>query len=579
VRFHLSLFLILVPLCFGQSWMQWGANPQHTGSVIVLGQPARRVIHESVFDPFARLIQAENGGNLLAHYQPPLTDGRDVFVAFKTGVYHSCNPPGSLQPAPCGRDAWDRQIWGQKRMVWGHNRLRERWRFESDWKPVPAAGGLGWEPVFHAAGSERFVYVPAAGGELIRLRRGNGRIDRRFQPFGAPTDLNKYLVGPVTVDDHGTVYYNVLQLNPQDPWANGFQGAEPSDLPGAWLVKITNTGTVTLADYKTLIPSAPSTCRASFSFEQLPWPPAPDAVPQSVPCFSQRPGVNVAPAVAPDGTIYTVSRGHHPQGARYSYLIALNPDLSLKWAASLRERLRNGCGGLLPIGGPNGCRHGTPANGVDPATNELPAGMVVDLSTSSPVVAPDGSVLYGASTAYNYLRGHLFHFDANGSFLNAFDFGWDTTPAVWPHGDTYSIILKENNYPIGSYCFHPLFCPARENGPYYITQLDANLNVEWRFQNTTTEACERLDDGTLRCALGPRRGGFEWCINAPAVDVLGTVYANSEDGYLYVIGQGGKLIDRVFLSLAIGAAYTPLSIGFDGKIYTENDGRMFVIGR
>jgi hypothetical protein len=34
----------------------------------------------------------------------------------------------------------------------------------------------------------------------------------------------------------------------------------------------------------------------------------------------------------------------------------------------------------------------------------------------------------------------------------------------------------------------------------------------------------------------------------------------------------------IFLNLAIGAAYTPLSIGPDGKTYTENDGHMFVVG-
>jgi hypothetical protein len=32
------------------------------------------------------------------------------------------------------------------------------------------------------------------------------------------------------------------------------------------------------------------------------------------------------------------------------------------------------------------------------------------------------------------------------------------------------------------------------------------------------------------------------------------------------------------LNLAIGAAYTPLSIGSDGKIYTQNDGELFVAG-
>ena len=34
----------------------------------------------------------------------------------------------------------------------------------------------------------------------------------------------------------------------------------------------------------------------------------------------------------------------------------------------------------------------------------------------------------------------------------------------------------------------------------------------------------------------------------------------------------------VFTNLALGAAYTPLAIGPDGKIYTQNDGHLFVIG-
>jgi len=69
-----------------------------------------------------------------------------------------------------------------------------------------------------------------------------------------------------------------------------------------------------------------------------------------------------------------------------------------------------------------------------------------------------------------------------------------------------------------------------------------------------------------------------WCVNAPAVDVNGTVYANSEDGNVYVIGQQGFLQSQLFLNLAIGAAYTPISLGPDGKIYTQNDGHLFVIG-
>src|SRR5207245_1272719 len=80
----------------------------------------------------------------------------------------------------------------------------------------------------------------------------------------------------------------------------------------------------------------------------------------------------------------------------------------------------------------------------------------IDQSSSSPVVTPDGGVLYGAYTRYNFARGHMFRFDKNGNFVAAFD----------------------NN-------------------------------------------------------------GFEWCINAPAVDQFGNVYVNSEDGRLYAIRQGG----------------------------------------
>jgi len=32
------------------------------------------------------------------------------------------------------------------------------------------------------------------------------------------------------------------------------------------------------------------------------------------------------------------------------------------------------------------------------------------------------------------------------------------------------------------------------------------------------------------------------------------------------------------LDLALGAAYTPLAIGPDGKVYTEDEGTLFVIG-
>ena len=67
-------------------------------------------------------------------------------------------------------------------------------------------------------------------------------------------------------------------------------------------------------------------------------------------------------------------------------------------------------------------------------------------------------------------------------------------------------------------------------------------------------------------------------MNSLAVDERGVVYINSEDGHLYAINQGGTVRERIFLQLALGAAYTPLSLGVEGRIYTQNAGRLFVVG-
>ena len=72
--------------------------------------------------------------------------------------------------------------------------------------------------------------------------------------------------------------------------------------------------------------------------------------------------------------------------------------------------------------------------------------------------------------------------------------------------------------------------------------------------------------------------GFEWCVNAPAIDRKGNVFVNSEDGNLYAIRPDGTLRDHLFLDTALGAAYTPLSISNDGRILTQNNGHLFVVG-
>jgi len=553
-----------------------------------LGQSPNRQLAKLTYDPFVAQEQAENFGELLTHYQAPLTNGQDVFMEFTSGTYVSCDPPGSYTPFPCGNDNWFNQVWNEKRLHWEAGQLVEKWSFASDWKPEPDAGGElgGWQPVFHAALSGDAVWVPGAGGTVFKLAPGSGQVIARYNPFGTTIDPNTFVSSPITVDVQGNVYYNVLKLNitdnpsTNDPWAYGpnFDGTNVTDIPGAWLVKISSAGTISKVSYQSLTfsPPAPSTCYGTFSLTQLPWPPGPTEVPRTVSCLSQRPGLNVTPAIAPDGTIYSVTVAHNPFASRYAYIVAFNPDLSLKWTASLRDRLNDGCGGLVPIATSpapqaNTCRYG--ANlGVEPETNLQPAGRVIDQSSSSPVVTPDGGVIYGAYTLYGFNRGHMFSFDVNGNFVATFNFGWDSTPAIYPHHGTYSIVIKDNHYDAGNYCepipFIPIsqiVCVDAPKGPYYITQLDPNMNIEWQFKNTSTDATHN--------------NGFEWCINAPAIDLIGNVYANSEDGNLYVIRQGGSLQGKIFLNQALGAAYTPLSLGPDGRIYTENDGILFAVGQ
>jgi hypothetical protein len=565
--FSLTLVALASLTLYAQSlsWTQWSKDPQHTGQINVAGQGLNSVLADLVYDPFVDIEKnPSNGdGDLLVHYQTPLTDGDDVFMEFKSGTYTSMTN-------------WEAQTWNQKRFHWENGQLVEKWTFQSDWKPVPF-GSPFWEPVYHAVLAGGNIYDPGFGGTVYKLDRATGAVITRINPFGNNVDQKIFVAGPLSADSAGNVYYNAIKLANNNPWT--------VDVINSWLVKIAPNNTAIKATFTSLTPGAPAAndpCNVGFSNSQLPWPPSPNAIPPTAPCGTQRPGINIAPAIAPDGTIYTASRAHLV--TRYCYLVAVNPDLTPKWNASLRGRLNDGCNVLIPPNGtPGGCRVGA-TTGIDPGSNEPPPGRIFDDSTASPTVAPDGSVLFGVLTVYNYLQGHLFKFSSTGEFQGSYPFGWDVTPAIYSHGATYSIVLKDNHYSTGSYCGVEQFCPSDRtattpNDPeaYYITQLNHNMNVEWKFQNTNTLSCTRQPNGSVTC-VDDHPNGFEWCVNAFGIDRNGVVYANSEDGNIFALNQGGTLKQKMFLQLALGAAYTPLTIGPDGKIYTQNDGHLFVVG-
>jgi outer membrane protein assembly factor BamB len=511
--------------------------------VAVVGQPLLHLMSDIVVDPFVAQEQASSDGDLFVHYQVPLVDDDGVYMAFKSGTYTT-------------PEHWETQSWSIHGLRWQDNTLADRWTAPSDWKPVPADGAAFFEPVFHAVLANGFVYMPAAGGTLLQLDRSDGHIVRRINPFTS-VDPNVFVSGVPAADAAGNIYYGAFALDASSGWGK--------DITGAWLVKAQPDGSARAVPFASLLPNAPKPtdqCTSVFGLSaSRPLPPSPTAVAPSVTCGAVRPGINAAPAIAADGTIYVVGLTNF--NSAWSYLAAVNPDLTPKWSASLRNLFHDGCGVLVPFGTTSrACRAGTTV-GVDPSDNQPGSGRVIDDSTSSPVALPDGSVLYGTYTGYNGARGHLVHFSSSGAFLHSYDFGWDTTPAVWEHGGTWSIVMKENFY----------FAPAK----YFITQLDANLKAEWQFKSTNTLACGRGPDGNVTC-VDEQPNGFEWCVNAPAIDSRGTVYANSEDGNLYAIGQPGVVQETIFLQLALGAGYTPVSIGPDGKIYAQNAGHLFAVG-
>ncbi|HXB20034.1 MAG TPA: hypothetical protein VNV88_01575 [Candidatus Solibacter sp.] len=579
----MALVVFLSLTASAQDWPQWALNPQHTEFLSnTTGQPLNQNLVNLIYDQNIKAEQADPNaaGTLLVHYQVPLIDGNDTFIESKDGTYSN--------------NTYSTQKWHQNKYTWVGSNFTKVWTFDTDWY-APGSSNDFWEPVYHAVLANGFLYDPGKGGTIFKINKTDGSVVKRINPFGTTIDPNTYTASPLSTDGHGNIFYNVVQISTA-PTVSFFA----SDVVNSWLVKVGPDDSVTKVSYTTLlsqatikgdaVPAGNSRCNVSFTPSELPWPPQPNANPQTTPCGTQRAALNVAPAIASDGTIYTVSKAHFV--SRYNYLIAVNSNLTGKWAASMRGRLNDGCGVSFPIGNPGGananggCRAGATL-GVDPATNEPPPARVIDDSSATPTVAPDGSIFFGAYTRYNFAQGHMLHFSANGDFLNSFNFGWDNTPAIFPHNGTYSVIFKNNHYGgpgFGSYCDDTNWCPQRSAsqtlGPqqFFVTQFDPNLNIEWNFKNTNTQSCTRNADGSLTCVTD-HPDGFEWCVNAAVVDANGTVYANSEDGNLYAIGQGGILLQRIFQQLAIGAAYTPASMDAKGRIYSQNDGHLFVVGK
>lgn len=277
-----------------QDWPQWAQNPQHTGLVRVEGQAPKQQLADIVYDPFVAQEQVEENGELLVHYQVPLVIKEHVYMEFKTGTWIPCSSPGSwVFGEACGPNTWNQQVWNEKALVWRGGNLATEWTFQSDWKaepvgsPLIGAGGLaGWEPVFHAVVTGRFVYVPGFGGTVWKVNPENGKAVSQINPFGLTVDPNTFVSGPLSADDHGNVYYNAIKLiDPTlaDPWGG-------SDVLGAWLVKVTPEDAAATVTYATLVPGRQQ--RSQLARESFSIRPRPHGHPARPPCQQASPAAH-----------------------------------------------------------------------------------------------------------------------------------------------------------------------------------------------------------------------------------------------------------------------------------------------
>jgi hypothetical protein len=201
---------------------------------------------------------------------------------------------------------------------------------------------------------------------------------------------------------------------------------------------------------------------------------------------------------------------------------------------------------------------------LDPRSGR-PAG-VGGQSSATPMVGPDGDVYYGVRESpfgSNDYRGWMLHFSADLSQEKIPGaFGWDTTASVVPSDlvpsydgpSSYLIATKYNRY---------------TEGIYQIGLLDPNVAMVDPYSHADVmNEVETVD--------GPS-GHYEWCINDAAVDPYsGSIFANSEDGYLYRWDlASNRIIQGARLNGGYMEAYTPTLIGPDGTVYSINGGSLY----
>jgi len=217
----------------------------------------------------------------------------------------------------------------------------------------------------------------------------------------------------------------------------------------------------------------------------------------------------------------------------------------------------------------------------DPVSGQ--AAWMLDDSSASPTVGPDGDVYYGVleNPFPNHDdRGWLLHFDSTLAIQKTpGSFGWDDTVSVVPTSavpsytgaSPYLLMTKYNNYyGIGPY--------GDGHNRIAIVDPDATQTDEYSTATVMKEILTILDPNQFPGQ--PAGSVYEWCINSAVVDPASqSVIANSEDGHVYRWDLATNALAEVLkLNPPEPEAYTSTVIGPDGTVYATNDAKLYAIG-
>jgi hypothetical protein len=264
--------------------------------------------------------------------------------------------------------------------------------------------------------------------------------------------------------------------------------------------------------------------------------------------------MNCAPAISNDGNTVYVAMNGGSQG----YMVSLKAE-TLETKATLALK--------------------------DPKVPTNPA-IIQELSTASPVVAPDGKVFFGVFENYGTFtsKGWMLQMNADLTQTAAMAntpgaFGWDISPTIVPASavpsytgtSSYLIMTKYNNYvSTGGDGVNKLAILDPND-----TQIDARTGQQVMKEILTIAGV--TPDAEYPGSPGAVR---EWCINSAAFDAgSGSIIANSEDGRVYRWDLATNTFTQsVTLTVGIGEAYTPTIIGADGAVYAINNATLFSVG-